>query len=682
MGVEGKLERAEQLVSEIEDARRDVGLLERKLEAAQSQAAAARARAGSADKDEAAWAQEASREADAAVSAVRASLEQARRRLGTAQAAREELGHGMRRYITEQNQASRELREAMAAAPYGSERIGAARRSVATHAQTANHVLEVLGMGAELVEEGDDPVAPGLVAGGGGGAAGGLSGGSSAGGGGAAGAPFSAGSPYRARRVDDAPRSALDILAEDFRSDLRASLGWADPPEGILYPPEGAPLVGFNERKRAQEVLDMYENELGGAPGADAVMRRLREEADRMLAPVSLDQPYRYAFQGPANQPDQPEHCNPHPRADIEAAYLLSQASFGAGSPEATEAAWRYADTLERQGAEARAAMERARSQRVAAERDYYAFCDAHASSALTSDERLELERLETRRSQAAGLEAQASAVVDRVGRRREEVTAGLDPAGRTTFVGLSGATDFEDAYAPFLTHPQGYECDDTGGCCGIGTTMGIVNEQTGSRHGWAYGITEFIVHDKASYTPMVQFRASNGGTSPEDRCAMLERHGLEAHHHTFGCFSSGSDVMSLDDLLELRRKGYSVGLALKAQDLRGATISPRLTSAAGKGWQSSWRRNHSVAVVGVSVDRSGRATGIWINDTGGWSRGAGFRTNRIFISRERYEAMVAGTENLSVEWARPRRGTDGEGGGVPPTQKVKRLVREPVRRR
>lgn len=661
MGVEGKLERAEQLVSEIEDARRDVGLLERKLEAAQSQAAAARARAGSADKDEAAWAQEASREADAAVSAVRASLEQARRRLGTAQAAREELGHGMRRYITEQNQASRELREAMAAAPYGSERIGAARRSVAAHAQTANHVLEVLGMATELVEEGDDPAAPGIVAGGGGGVAGGLSGGSSAGGGGAAPASFSAGSPYRARRADDAPRSALDVLVEQFRSDLRASLGWADPPEGMLYPPKGAPLVGFNERKRAQKTLDAYESELGGAPGADAVMRRLREETDQMLAPASLDQPCRYAFQGPAAPPDQPEHCNPHPRADIEAAYLVARNNFGPGSPEATEAAWRYADTLEKQGAEARAVRERARSQRAAAERDYYAFCDAHAASALDPDERLELERLETRRKQASDLEAQATAVIDQVERRREEVVSGLDPASRTTFVGIGGATDFEGAYAPFLTHPQGYEYDDTGGCCGIGTAMGIVNEQTGSQHGWAYGIAEFIVHDKASYVPMVEYRASNGGTSSETRCAMYELFGLRAESRSFGLGADPSKTMTLDDLFKLRQEGCSLGLAVNAYDLVGPGLQPRVTD-------KSWYHNHSVAVVGFSLGSDGTVEGVWLNDTGGCARAPGLRTNRVYVSRARYDAMVANTINFTVEWVRRDEKR--------PQQKVKKLVR------
>lgn len=679
MGVEGKLEQAERLVSEIEDAQRDVSRRELELAAAQREAAAARSRVGSADKDEAARAQEAAREADAAASAVRAGLEQARRRLGIAQAAREELGRGMRRYIAEQNQATRQLRAAMTAAPYGGERIGSAHRSVAAHAQIANHVLEVLGMGAELVEEVGDLPAPGLVAGVGDAAGGG---GVEAGGGGAAPAPFSTGVPYRARRADGAPRSALDECVERFRSDLREGLGWADPPEGMLYPPEGAPLVGFSERERARETLDKYEKELDGAPGSEAVMRRLREEADRMLAPVSLGQPYRYAFQGSAAPPDQPEHCNPYPRANIEAAYLVARNNFGSGSPEATEAAWRYADTLERQGAEARAVTEHARSQRERAEREYYAFCDAHATSMLSASERLELERLGTRRDQAAALEQSAALLGERVARRHAEVTSELDPESRTTFVGIGGATDFEAAYDPFLTQPQGYEYDDTGGCCGIGTVTGMVNEQAGTRYGWAHGISEFIIQDKASYVPMVQMRDCNGGTSPERRCEMLERHGLEAHNRTFGCFSKSSDVMSLDDLLELRREGCSVGLALKAQDLRGPTLSPRLTSADGRGWQSSWRRNHSVAVAGVSVDRSGRPTGVWINDTGGWSRGAGLRTNRIFVSRERYEAMVASTENLSVEWARPRRGTEGDDVGTPPAQKVKKLVREPVRRR
>lgn len=661
MRIEGKIERAEQLVRRVEEAERDVSRAEARLVAAQQRAAAARSRPPSgADKKAEEKSRNERRAADAAVGAAEAALESARRQLGTARAARDELAGGMRGYVAEQRQAVAQIRRAMAAAPYGRDQLVRARETSQRHARIGNRVLSILGADTIALDEGADPRAPEpLGRGDAAGAGFGAVGPSPAGGGSSAGAV----PRHRARRAADGALTgaALDKLAQDFRRDLRLHLGW-ETPDDLLFSP-GEPPVGLREMELAQDVIDRYGQSLARTPGADAALARLRAVCDEELAPRSVDGPLRLAVNRTGAPPQQSEQLNPHPAADVEAARIITANRFGEGSPEAREAAWRYADSIEaRQGA---LEERRAHARQLAdeARERYFSFCDAHDLAALTTEGRREHDRLRVRYDAAEAADREAASGLARLERRRAEVTAGLDPSSRTTVAGLGGSTDFEAAYAPFITHPQGYEYDDVAGCCGIGTVGGMTNEQTGARRGWAYYEDAFLSRGAAVYNPGVAFRSSNGGTSPESRCAMLRAFGLEADSVTFGSLSRPDSVPTLDDILELRRQGYSVGIAVRAEDLDGPDVAPRLTSRDGAGWQRSWRRNHSMAVVGVSVDATGEATGLWVNDTGGWSQGSGLRSNRVFISRERYEHMVQGTENLSLEWARVPRDMPDDAG-------------------
>ncbi len=160
MGVENQLERAERLVREIEEAERDVSRAEARLAAARQRAASVRSRQSSTDRRAAEKARNEAREADAAVGAAEAALEQARRKLGTSRAAREELGRGMVRYVSDQNRAVAQVRKAMAAAPYGREDLSRLRQQATGHARTGNRVLQILGMETIALDEGEDPRAP------------------------------------------------------------------------------------------------------------------------------------------------------------------------------------------------------------------------------------------------------------------------------------------------------------------------------------------------------------------------------------------------------------------------------------------------------------------------------------------------------------------------------------------
>ena len=160
MGVENQLERAERLVREIEEAERDVSRAEARLAAARQRAASVRSRQSSTDRRASEKARNEAREADAAVGAAEAALEQARRKLGTSRAAREELGRGMVRYVSDQNRAVAQVRKAMAAAPYGREDLSRLRQQATGHARTGNRVLQILGMETIALDEGEDPRAP------------------------------------------------------------------------------------------------------------------------------------------------------------------------------------------------------------------------------------------------------------------------------------------------------------------------------------------------------------------------------------------------------------------------------------------------------------------------------------------------------------------------------------------
>ena len=55
---------------------------------------------------------------------------------------------------------------------------------------------------------------------------------------------------------------------------------------------------------------------------------------------------------------------------------------------------------------------------------------------------------------------------------------------------------------------------------------------------------------------------------------------------------------------------------------------------------------DHMVTVAGFSVDSSGSVIGLWLNDTGGFTV-----SNRIFVSREKFNMMQDCTDGFAAEY-------------------------------
>ena len=64
---------------------------------------------------------------------------------------------------------------------------------------------------------------------------------------------------------------------------------------------------------------------------------------------------------------------------------------------------------------------------------------------------------------------------------------------------------------------------------------------------------------------------------------------------------------------------------------------------------------NHMVTVAGFSIDKSNKITGVWINDTGGFTS-----SNRVFISAEKFKDMSKNTLNMTAEYCKAKDIGDG----------------------
>lgn len=640
MRIEGQLERARELAASIEDAEGGVASAEEALALAQERSAAAQARLasvdGSGDDGDASEVRREAGMADAAVSAAQDALDRAHRELDAAREARSALVADVTSYVVEQGRAVSGLAAARAAGPYGADALDRTRDQAARHAALGNRVLQILGASEVHVDEGVEAHPDG-----GGGASTGAA------------SPFP---EYPARPAGDAGApgagrwgqglaggvpTALDGLVDSFRTELARRLGFDASAEGLLFSRgRGERLVGFDQIVGAQALLDEYENRLSGTPGGSLVMGELRKACEGELFPRTLERPLVAARDRTDVPAEQPGHCNPNPGADIEASYLLSKRAYGAGSPEAVDAAWRYAELLEAERASVGSELNAVRGELGVATERYYAFCDGHPLHLLSDGERRQYDSLRMERDRALGRERALLARKNALDVRHAEVTSGLDKDSRTVFVGLWGCSDFAHAYDPFVTHPQGYEYDDVRGCCGIGSTESIVNEQLGTHHGWAFGIDEYLAKKRTSYVTDQKFWAQNGSTKPIAIVQTLREHGLNAQVDY---------EITPERIVELRREGCSLGMGVRAQDLRCSGLAPRQANDL-----NTMKANHAVTIAGVSVDKGGRPKVVWINDTGGWLSGGGLRTNRIPINVEKFELMQEETPGFAVYGTHP----------------------------
>lgn len=634
MRIEGQLERAEGLVASIEEAERDVAQAEDALEFALGRVAAAQAQVSSADEGEAEAARHAASMAEAAAHAAQETLERAQGKLDAAHAARAELAAEVTGYVNEQGRAAARLADAQTAAPYGADALQRTRDQVLEHAALGNRVLQILGAHEVTIE--------------GGGAVGSIEAADGATGGVASLEHVTEGSLASGDNWHDYGYAAggvsLNQLVDTFHNELRARLGLETSWDGYLFAPEEERrLIGTDEVEQAQNLLDAYENRLSGYPGGTYVVERLRGICEQELTPRSLDLPINSVQdRDRKNVPlQQREHCNVDPRTDVEVSYYLTKQLYGKDSPEGREVAWRYADLIESEKKSLESELAAVHAELDPVTQRYYAFCDEHDLFDLTEEERLQFDVLRQDRDRALDKERTLSRRKEALDARHADVTKGLDPKTRTHIVGLNGSDDFVRAYDPFITMPQGYEFDDVRGCCGIGSSGSMVNEQFGERHGWSHCIDAYLNAGLACYAPSRKYWSMNGGTSVDDRCRFLYRQGLSVGQ---------ADRMSLSEIADLRRRGCSVELALHAQDLRCPGLSSRQHSDA-----NTMKANHAVAVVAVSIDSDGKPSGVWLNDTGGWlSSGKALCSNRIFVRADKFEQMMDenNTPGFSVEYA------------------------------
>lgn len=216
---------------------------------------------------------------------------------------------------------------------------------------------------------------------------------------------------------------------------------------------------------------------------------------------------------------------------------------------------------------------------------------------------------------------------------RLDGITPYLRNDMHTTFYGMNGA-NFKDSYDGFNTGEQGKADSKFQGTCGIIESCNIVNQQLGTDLTEADGIKEFV--DKG-LCEVAEAAGDNGGTTYLQRKAFLESKGLSFVR------VEGKEL-SLDEIARRFEAGESAGLMLKAQDLSQPGLSSR----------SIWGRrgdcaNHATTIAGFSRDgATGKITGIWINDTGGWAG-----SNRVFIDAEKFKKMQAATWGFAVEFSR-----------------------------
>lgn len=350
------------------------------------------------------------------------------------------------------------------------------------------------------------------------------------------------------------------------------------------------------------------------------------------------------------------EAHNDNPRRDIGTAFQFADDNYPKESAHWQENANRRLDSINAELND----IESAYSAKNAEMNDAYAqlssYINENGISPGANDDRYI--QLSNEYSQASQQVSELKARRNQLSLEADSLNSQIDPAMRTTFIGRNGS-GFEDSYNGIITSPQGegaiVDSNGTrfGGTCGINETCSIVNMQTGSELDEDYGIKTYT-----SMNLCVQGKEyeSNGGTSAVGRAQFLDAHSL-TFQRIEGSYSSGVEI-NLDDVASRFNNGESIGLMLRAQDLSQPDISSR---AAKISWNpldksvaeynaSRFNANHATTVAGFSYSSDGSVAGIWINDTGNWAG-----SNRVYIDRNKFNAMQKKTNGLAFEFSRRR---------------------------
>ena len=339
-------------------------------------------------------------------------------------------------------------------------------------------------------------------------------------------------------------------------------------------------------------------------------------------------------------------HFNDDPNKDIEDAFQHIDYNYDEGSVEWQEAANRYVDNLENQLDEISKEYDDIKNDYLNKEEEL---------NKVVHENNLSPENCNSNPDYVAAnkdyLEAQKA--FDAIDSKKSNIEAkieGIKPyiKERTSFEGFD-QSNFDDAYNGMITNEQGNTVENAKGTCSINSIASSCNKQFGT------SFTEKEMFDKfngegkctnkevtENMTPEEREKtiSENGGTDYAQRAYMAKQLGLDYSA------TNGSKV-SLEKMEDSMKKGYSVNLSLKSADLQQPGLSERskILGVFLKSNDSKNYANHMVSVAGFSHNDQGKITGVWVNDTGGFTN-----SNRVFISKEKFDQMAQNTKGFSAE--------------------------------
>ena len=230
-----------------------------------------------------------------------------------------------------------------------------------------------------------------------------------------------------------------------------------------------------------------------------------------------------------------------------------------------------------------------------------------------------------------------------------------LKPDYQSEFVGYGGDKDFGKAYQSFITDRQGNKVYGIQGPCGLNAMQNIDNLLNGNKLGERPAINRargLGILDESHK----DFR-KNGGTNYLDRKKYADACGLKSERYDSSVFHR-IDLDKMMDNFTDKKKGCIIGL--KGEDLPDKKLGSRkrgtdVDDDGNKYTVSNKYANHAVTVAGFAKDKDGKCIGVYINDTGGWNTDEHGGSNRIFISKERFDKMQNHTRGFAVEYYQKR---------------------------
>lgn len=640
MSIEEHLEKAELIRDDLEAAKNDVSRSEADLDHAEGQVDAAHRRLDRASPDDPDYedlrAQLTLSEEKA--EDARARLSQARTELSAAQGRRDNEVAQISQYLNQSSAAIDQLGRAASVTSYGRGANTAAQDSIRKTIATGQQALSALDAdwsgrhagGNLAVSSGLSAFAPAAV--------------------GSEGIQHALPDDQMAGvgQTEEPDPSGVEALVDDMRTRLREAMGPVRE-KSLLH--EGGRVERWPDPDAFRPILD-------GIPGTDSVVASLQEAHENEVAAylqarneakeasVSVSTPATEATKSITGGADTVQHeLNGHAGASASSACDMMLSQYLSGATEHSEALSRKVEMLRDERAKLDKLVNNKRSELDGIERAIGQFSQSHDAQSLTVDEAMQLldlrarQLLDLRARQKDGLEGllRTEARRGELEREMSSLRANLAPANETRFVGMGGA-GFLSAYDSFITDRQGTARSDVLGCCGVGGAYSMVNRQTGSAYDWHEAINACL---GAKPPTMLYVRGEpyrSGGTSYDDRRKIYESYGLNSEWTQTG--RGAPNQITVEGIANSILSGRSVGLSVKGRDLQLMDISRN------KSVPSGYSADHMVTVAGFSVDSSGSVTGLWLNDTGGFTV-----SNRIFVSREKFNMMQDCTDGFAAEY-------------------------------